>query len=95
MRAETAKRLYEYLETSDGQKHIYRTAVASERAGKDVCQIGTVKSATGKVLTKEDDNKEKWSQYLNWLMNEGNPRVETELRVVKYLGYFVEEKGGM
>ena len=54
-----------------------------------------MKNATGKVLTKEDDNKERWCQYFNWLMNEENPRVETEQRDVKYLGYFVEEKGGM
>ena len=33
VRAETAERLYDNRQTSDGQKHIYRRAVANERAG--------------------------------------------------------------
>ena len=36
------------------------------------------KSATGEVLMKDDESKERWGQYFNMLMNKENQRVETE-----------------
>ena len=38
----------------------------------------TIKSATGDVLMRDDDIRERWGQYFSWLMNEENTRVETE-----------------
>ena len=40
----------------------------------------TIKSATGDVLMRDEDIRERWDQYFSWLMNEENPRVETEER---------------
>ena len=55
-------------------------AAARERPGKDICQIRNVKSATGEVLMKDDESKERWDQYFNMLMHKENERVETEER---------------
>ena len=73
----TGDGLYDNMETSEGQKDVYRIAAARDRAGKDIGQIRTIKSATGKVLMKDEYIRERWGQYFSWLMNEENPRVET------------------
>ena len=64
----------------EGQKDIYRIAAARDRAGKDIGQMRTIKSATEDVLMRNEDIRERWGQYFSWLMNEENPRVETEER---------------
>ena len=80
VKAEAIEKLYANLETSEGQKYIYRIAAAWDRAGKDIGYMRTIKSATGDVLMRDKDIRERWSQYISWLMNEDNPRVETEER---------------
>ena len=40
----------------------------------------TIKSATGDVLMRDEDIRERWGQYFSWLINEENPRVETDER---------------
>ena len=49
VKAEAIEELYANLETSEGQKDIYRIAAARDRAGKDIGQMRTIKSATGDV----------------------------------------------
>ena len=39
-------------------------------------RIRNVKSATGEVLMKDDEIKERWGHYFNMLMNKENQRVE-------------------
>ena len=39
VKAEAIEELYANLETSEGQKYIYRIAAARDRAGKDIGQI--------------------------------------------------------
>ena len=80
MKAEVIEGLYDQLETVEGQLDIYQIAAARDRSGKDMCQIRNVKSATGEVLMKDDDIKERWGQYFNLLMNKENQRVGTEER---------------
>ena len=80
VKAEAIEELYANLETSEGQKDIYRIAAARDRAGKVIGQMRTIKSATGDVLMRDEDIRERWGQYFSWLMNEENPRVETEER---------------
>ena len=70
--------MYDQLETVEGQQEIYRIAAAGDQSGKDICQISNVNSATGEVLMKDDESKERWGQYFNMLMNMENQRVETE-----------------
>ena len=54
----------------------YRMFALSCLSGKDISQIRNVKSATGEVLMKDDESKERWGQYFNVLMNKENHRVE-------------------
>ena len=80
VKAEAIDGLYDNMETSEGQKDVYRIAAARDRSGKDIGQIRTIKSETGEVLMKDEYIRERWGQYFSWLMNEENPRVETEDR---------------
>ena len=57
------------METVEGQQEIYRIAAARGRSGKNICQIRNVKSATGEVLMRDDEIKERCDQYFNMLMN--------------------------
>ena len=58
VKAEAIEKLYANLETSGGQKDIYRIAAARDRAGKDIGQMRTIKSATGDVLMRDEDIRE-------------------------------------
>ena len=80
VKAEAIDGLYDNMETSEGQKDVYRIAAARDRAGRDIGQIRTIKSATGEVLMKDEFIRERWGQYFSWAMIEENPRVETEDR---------------
>ena len=59
-KAEAIDGLYDNMETSEGQKDVYRIAAARDRAGKDIGQIRTIKSATGEVLMKDEYTRERW-----------------------------------
>ena len=80
VKAEAIDGLYDNMETSEGQKDVYRIAAARDKTGKDIGQIRTIKSATGEVIMKVEYIIERWGQYFSWLMNEENQRVETEDR---------------
>ena len=80
VKAEAIEELYANLETSEGQKDIYMITAARDRAGKHIGQMRTIKSATGDVLMRDEDIRERCGQYFSWLMNEENPRVETDKR---------------
>ena len=56
VKAEAIDGLYDNMETSEGQKDVYRIAAARDRSGKDIGQIRTIKSATGEVLMKDEYN---------------------------------------
>ena len=77
VKAEAIEELYANLETSEGQKYIYRIAAARDRAGKDIGHMRTIKSATGDVVMRYEDIRERWGQYFSWLMNEEHSREET------------------
>ena len=46
VKAEAIEEMYANMETSEGHKYIYRIAAARDRAGKDIGQMRTIKSAT-------------------------------------------------
>ncbi len=60
LKAEAINGLYHNMETSEGQKDVYRIAAARDRAGKDIGQIRTIKSATGEVQMKDEYIRERW-----------------------------------
>ena len=64
----------------DSKTYIELQLQLRDRSGKDICQIRNVKSATGEVLMKDDEIKERWGQYFNLLMN---IRKTTELEQKK------------
>ena len=78
--AEAIDGLYYNTETSEGQKYVYRIAVARDRAGKDIGQTRTIKRETGDMLMNDEYIRERWGQYFSWLMNEEDQRLETEDR---------------
>ena len=45
VKAEAIDGLYDSMEMNEGQKDVYRIAAASDREGKDIGQIRTIKSA--------------------------------------------------
>ena len=60
VKAKAIEKLYPNLESSEGQKDIYRIAAARDRARKDIGQMRTIKSATGDVLMRDEDIRERW-----------------------------------
>ena len=60
VKAEAIYGLYDNMETSEGQKDIYRIAAARDRDGKEIGQIRTIKSATGEVQMKDEYIRERW-----------------------------------
>ena len=74
-KAKAESKVYEELETSEGQKKIFRMAKARNKATKDFTHIKQMKDEHGSVLTENDKIKCRWESYFNRLLNEENPRV--------------------
>ena len=70
--------LYESMETPEGQRNIYRIAKARNKATKDLTHIIQIKDRNGKILTKEEEIKNRWREYFDKLLNEENPRSVRE-----------------
>ena len=68
VKGEAIDGLYDNMETSEGQKDVYRIAAARDREGKDIGQIRTIKSAIGEVLMKDEYIRERWGRYFSWLV---------------------------
>ena len=68
------EKLYETLESKEGEKDLYRLARQRNRASKDVQQVRTVKGVDGQVLTSADDVLSRWREYFEGLLNEENER---------------------
>ena len=59
-------RLYEKLDTKEGEKDLYRLARQRDRAGKDVLQVRVIKDADGNVLTSEESVLRRWMGLNTW-----------------------------
>ncbi len=68
-RAQAFEKLYEKIETKEGEKDIYRLARRTARKYQDLNQIRCIKDKEEKVLVKDEDIKEIWSNYFNDLFN--------------------------
>ena len=68
------EKLYEELETKEGENNIYRLAAARDRKTKDIGNMYTVKNEDSAVLYKEDEIKARWKRYFEALFNEENLR---------------------
>ncbi|KAK3574656.1 hypothetical protein QTP86_011565 [Hemibagrus guttatus] len=66
--------LYTRLDTTEGEKDLYRLARQRDRDGKDVQQVRVIKDRDGRVLTSEESVQRRWKEYFEELMNEENER---------------------
>jgi hypothetical protein len=48
------------LSTKEGEKNIYRMAKSQERKMRDIIQVKCIKDATERLLTKDEDIKNRW-----------------------------------
>ncbi|XP_063394133.1 uncharacterized protein LOC134679187 [Cydia fagiglandana] len=65
-------KLYNSLNSPQGEKQLYRLAKARERSSRDVSYIKCVKDDAGRVLSKDEVIRERWKGYFERLMNEEN-----------------------
>ena len=68
-------RLYEDLETKEGQGKIFRLAKSRNKSTKDISHIRQMKDENGNVIRKEADIIKRWEQYFKNLLNEENERL--------------------
>jgi hypothetical protein len=52
--------LYQRLGTKEGEKNIYRMTKSRERKPRDIIQVKCIKDATERLLTKDEDIKNRW-----------------------------------
>jgi hypothetical protein len=62
--------LYQRLGTKEGEKDTYRMAKSRERKTRDIIQVKCIKDATERLLTKDEDIKNRWREYFDKLFNE-------------------------
>lgn len=77
-KAKASERLYEELETTEGQNRLYSIARARDKASKDFTHIRQIKDIEGRVLRKEEEIKNRWQEYFKVLLNEEHPRKGNE-----------------
>jgi hypothetical protein len=58
------------LGTKEGEKDIYRMAKSRERKTRDIIPVKCIKDETERLLTKDEDIKNRWREYFDKLFNE-------------------------
>jgi hypothetical protein len=61
--------LYQRLGTKEGEKDIYRMTKRRERKTSDIIQVKCIKDATERLLTKDEDIKNRWREYFYKLIH--------------------------
>ena len=62
-------RLYQRLETKEGEKEVFKLARAKERRTRDLGVVRCIKDENGKVLFENAEIKERWQRYFSNLLN--------------------------
>jgi hypothetical protein len=73
--------LYQWLGTKEGEKDIYRMAKSRERKTRDIIQVKCIKDETGRLLTKDEDIKNRWREYFDKLFNKDSGSSSIELDI--------------
>jgi hypothetical protein len=73
--------LYQRLGTKEGEKDIYRMAKSRKRKTRDIIQIKCIKDATERLLTKDEDIKNRWRKYFDKFFNEDSGSSSIELDI--------------
>ena len=62
-------KLYQKLETKEGEKEVFELARVRERRTRDVGIVRCVKDENGKVLFEDSGIKDRWQRYFSKLLN--------------------------
>jgi hypothetical protein len=73
--------LYQRLGTKEREKDIYRMAKSRERKMRDIIQVKCIKDETERLLTKDEDIKNRWWKYFDKLFNEDSGSSSIELDI--------------
>jgi hypothetical protein len=73
--------LYQRLGMKEGEKDIYRMTKSQEGKTRDIIQVKCIKDATERLLTKDEDIKNRWWEYFDKLFNEDNESSSIELDI--------------
>jgi hypothetical protein len=73
--------LYQWLCTKEEEKDIYKMAKSRERKTSDIIQVKCIKDAIERLLTKDEDIKNRWREYFDKLFNEDSGSSSIELDI--------------
>jgi hypothetical protein len=73
--------LYQRLGMKEGENDIYRMTKSQERKTRNIIQVKCIKDATERLLTKDEDIKNRWWEYFDKLFNEDNESSSIELDI--------------
>jgi hypothetical protein len=73
--------LYQRLDMKEWEKDIYRMTKSKERKMRDIIQVKCIKNATKRLLTKDEDIKNRWREYFDKLFNEDSGSSSIELGI--------------
>ena len=68
-KSQTFDRMYHRLETKEGEKDVFKLARARERKTRDLGVVRCIKDKEGKVLTENDEIRERWQRFFAKLLN--------------------------
>jgi hypothetical protein len=83
-RGQMYDRLYQWLGIKKGEKDIYRMAKSRERKTRGVIQVKCIKDETERLLTKDEDIRNRWQEYFDKLFNEDSGSSSIELDISSY-----------
>jgi hypothetical protein len=81
VRGQMYDELYQWLCTKEGKKDIYKIAKSQERNMRDIIQVKFIKDETERLLTKDEDIKNRWREYFDKLFNEDSESSSIELGI--------------
>jgi hypothetical protein len=73
--------LYQWLGMKEGEKNIYRMVKRRERKTRDIIQVKCIKDETERLLTRDEDIKNRWREYFDKLFNEDSGSSSIELDI--------------
>ena len=68
-RGEAWREWYNNLETKQGEENIFRIARNRAKQKNDIVHTAMIRNDNQKVLTKEEDIKQRWQEYFKGLLN--------------------------
>jgi hypothetical protein len=73
--------LYQRLGMKEGEKDIYSMAKSRERKMRDIIQVKCIKDELERLLTKDEDIKNRWREYFDKLFNEDSGSSSIDLDI--------------